>query len=89
MGMIYRKKYKKPDGSVFEGRVWWIKYYRSGRPFRESSGSTKETVAKQLLKLREGDIVRGVPVTPRANRCTVRGRRPEPATHRSTASWQP
>jgi integrase len=27
--------------------------------------------AKNLLKLREGDIARGVPVTPQVNRCTI------------------
>ena len=47
---------------------YWIKYYRSGRVFRESSGSPKESVAKRLLRLREGDIERGVPITPRVGR---------------------
>ena len=60
MGMIYRR-----------GNLWWVKYYRNGAPLRESSGSTKETVARKLLTQREGDIVRGVPVTPRLNRCTI------------------
>lgn len=38
------------------------------KPIRESSESTKESDAKKLLKLREGDAVRGIPVTPRINR---------------------
>ncbi|MCC6347374.1 MAG: tyrosine-type recombinase/integrase [Nitrospirales bacterium] len=47
-------------GSVYKrGGVWWIKYYRNGKPFYESSGSEKETDAKKLLKSREGDIVNG------------------------------
>ena len=58
MGMIYQR-----------GRVYWIKYYRDGRPFRGSSGNTTESQAKRLLRIREGDIERGVPVTPRVNRC--------------------
>ena len=37
---------------------------------RERTGSDKETVAKKLLKQREGDSVRGVPITPQTNRCT-------------------
>jgi hypothetical protein len=45
MGMTYQR-----------GAVWWVKYYRNGRPMRESSGSTKESDAIQLLKIREGDI---------------------------------
>jgi integrase len=37
---------------------------------RESTDSDKESVAKKLLKQREGNIVRGVPVTPQTNRAT-------------------
>ena len=59
MGWIYRQKNSKN---------FWIKYYRNGRPFRESSGSTREGDAKRLLRLREGDIERGLPVTPKMGR---------------------
>ncbi len=31
MGMIYKR-----------GKVFWIKYYRSGKPYRESTESHKE-----------------------------------------------
>jgi hypothetical protein len=48
MGMIYKR-----------GNTFWIKYYRNGKPFYESSGSDKETDAKKLLKSREGSIVDG------------------------------
>jgi integrase len=41
------------------GRVWWIKFYRGGKPFYESSRSTKKTVAERLLKRREGQVVDG------------------------------
>ena len=57
MGMTYQR-----------GAVWWVKYYRNGRPMRESSGSTKESDAIQLLKIREGDIAHGFPVNPKLNR---------------------
>jgi integrase len=59
MGSVYRR-----------GKVWWIKYYRNGKPMRESSESEKETLAKNLLKQREGDIQLGLPITPRTNRVT-------------------
>lgn len=36
------------------GRIWWIKYYRDGKPFRESSKSEKSADAKRLLRTREG-----------------------------------
>ena len=48
MGMIYKR-----------GRVYWIKYYRNGKPYRESTTSTKEADAKRLLKKREGEISQG------------------------------
>jgi integrase len=47
-------------GSVFQrGKVWWIKYYKDGKPYRESSRSRKKTEAERLLKMREGSIVQG------------------------------
>ena len=47
-------------GSLYQrGNVWWIKYYRNGRPYRESTQSSKESYAKKLLKLREGEITQG------------------------------
>lgn len=45
-------------GSIYKrGKVYWVKYYRAGKPYRESTYSNKETDAKRLLKLREGQIV--------------------------------
>lgn len=41
------------------GQVFWIKYYRNGKPYRESTKSTKESDAKRLLKKREGEIADG------------------------------
>jgi len=48
MGMIYKR-----------GKTYWIKYYRSGKPYRESTRSKKEADAKRLLKRREGEISGG------------------------------
>jgi integrase len=48
MGMIYKR-----------GKTYWIKYYRNGKPYYESSSSRKETDAKRLLKKREGEISQG------------------------------
>ena len=58
VGIIFRRKWKdKKTGEKTEGEVWWIKYYRAGKPYRESSGSKKESDAIRLLKKREGSIV--------------------------------
>lgn len=47
-------------GSLYKrGDVWWIKYYRNGKSYRESSGSTKKMVAKKLLDRKEGEIAQG------------------------------
>ena len=47
-------------GSIYKrGEVSWIKYYRNGKPYRESSHSGKITLAQRLLKKREGEISEG------------------------------
>jgi len=48
MGTIYKRD-----------STYWIKYYRHGRPFRESTHSDKITEAKHLLALREGQVIEG------------------------------
>jgi hypothetical protein len=42
-----------------QGKTYWIKYYRNGKPYFESSKSQKESDAKRLLKKREGEISLG------------------------------
>ncbi|MFZ4440334.1 MAG: tyrosine-type recombinase/integrase [Syntrophales bacterium] len=48
MGMIYLR-----------GHTWWVKYYRDGKPYRESAKTGKETEAKKYLQRREGQVVDG------------------------------
>jgi integrase len=48
MGTIYKR-----------GNTYWLKYYRNGKPYYESTKSNKETDAKKLLKKREGEISEG------------------------------
>src|SRR2546426_10929508 len=56
------------------GRIWWCKYYRDGRPVRESTGvaSTGDQgppqEAKRFLRQREGRVAAGLPMLPRADR---------------------
>ena len=59
MGSLYKQK-----GS----QNYYIKYYRNSVPYRESSGSPNVSAARRLLRLREGDIERGIPITPRVGR---------------------
>jgi integrase len=47
-------------GSIYKrGAVYWVKYYRNGKSYRETSKTTKESEAKRLLKKREGEISEG------------------------------
>src|SRR5512143_3587789 len=61
MGAIFKRehKYKNAAGESFtkQGKTYWIKYYRNGRPYRESTKSTSYEHARKLLALREGHIV--------------------------------
>ena len=50
------------------GNIWWLRYYRAGRRYEESSGSTRKSDAERLLRIREGDVARGIPVTSKVGR---------------------
>ena len=48
----------------------WINYYQHGRPVRESTGTKNEVVARRMLRTREGDVERGIPIDPKVGRIT-------------------
>jgi integrase len=52
------------------GEIYWIRYYRAGKRHEESTRSPKRTDAERLLKLREGDVAKGVPISPAIGRLT-------------------
>lgn len=62
MGYLYKQKGSKK---------WWMKYYQNGRARRESTGTDKEAEAKKLLATREGDVARGLPITPRMGQIKI------------------
>ena len=50
------------------GGIWWIRYYRNGRRHEESTrdqpnGGASKQEAIDLLKIREGDVAKGLPIT--------------------------
>jgi integrase len=60
MGSIYKRKWKdKKTGEWVESDILWIKYYRHGKPYRESCKSDMITKAQRLLRTREGEIAEG------------------------------
>lgn len=67
-GCLYRRKKKMPDGVLIEVGPFWMKYYRNGSPFSESTHTEKKTEAQQELNKRMGDVARGVPVTSKVGR---------------------
>jgi hypothetical protein len=52
------------------GKFYQIRYYRDGQRIEESTGETKYGEARNLLKQREGDISKGVPITAKSTRLT-------------------
>jgi integrase len=48
MGYLYQR-----------GETYWIKYYRNGKPYRESCKTTEKGKAERILKKREGEIADG------------------------------
>lgn len=52
------------------GGVYWIRYYRNGQRIEESARTSKHEEARDLLRDREGEISKGVPITARSTRLT-------------------
>jgi integrase len=76
MGELRRPYYTVRDPATGErvrrrSAVWWVRYYRDGRRHEESSGSTRKADAERLLRLREGAVARGEPVSAELGRVTV------------------
>ncbi|HUY28386.1 MAG TPA: site-specific integrase [Candidatus Binataceae bacterium] len=67
------RKNQRGMGSIFQrGDTFWICYYRDGRRYRESSGSSKEIAAAKLLKKRLAEAASGKPIGPEVERTTLR-----------------
>jgi integrase len=50
------------------GKIWWLRYYRNGRRFEESLRTSSYEDARDQLRLKEGDLAKGIPVSPRADK---------------------
>lgn len=67
-------KRKKGTGSVYQRNgspVWWIKYHRHGRPFRESTHTTDSRKAERMLHTRLAEINQGTFMGPQLERTKV------------------
>jgi integrase len=62
----------KGTGCIYQrGAVWWLKYSRYGRAYRESSHSTDKRKAQNMLKTRLAEITSGTFAGPQAERVRV------------------
>jgi integrase len=55
-------KRQRGSGCIYKQKtsdVWWLKYYRNGRPLRESSGTTDEVRAGKILTQRIAQVTTG------------------------------
>jgi integrase len=65
---------RKGTGSIYQRKgspVWWIKYHRHGRPFRESTHTTDSRKAENMLKTRLAEINQGTFMGPQLERTKV------------------
>lgn len=64
----------KGTGSVFQrpdSDVWWIKYSRNGKPYRESTKTTDKRKADKQLKVRLAEITSGTFLGPLIERVRI------------------
>jgi len=62
------------SGSIYKQKgssVFWVKYYRNGKSFRESTRTSNKQEAKDFLKRRLGEIATGNFYGPLADRITM------------------
>jgi integrase len=70
--MAFRRTYRARNGDVRKCETFTIRYPRDGQMLEESTGTESRREAERLLKLREGDIERGLPVSPKMGRLRFR-----------------
>lgn len=58
-GSIYRPKYRDKNGALVESLVYWVKYYKDGKPYRESTKKTEYDDAVSFLADRMADVTKG------------------------------
>ena len=62
-GSIFQRTYKGKDGTIRTCATWTIRWHRGGRAYEEATAFTRKGEALNLLKLRNGDVAKGKPLT--------------------------
>src|SRR5260370_8596345 len=72
VGTVYQPTYAdKQTGERKASAIWWLKFYISGKPERESSGETSRAKAIEKLKARLGELGTGDFIGVAANPTTL------------------
>lgn len=62
----------KGTGCVYQrGDVWWLKYSRYGKSYRESTHTSDKRKAEKMLRIRLAEITSGTFVGPQAERVRI------------------
>jgi hypothetical protein len=57
---LYRRKWRDKDGTIREGKTWWIDFVLPGIGQRcESTGTSNKRLARKILDTRRAEIVEG------------------------------
>jgi len=72
-----RSGQKRPRGTgcVYQQKgssLWWIQYYRNGKPYRQSAGTSNRRKAERLLQRKLGEIATGNFLEPAAEKTLVK-----------------
>jgi len=70
-------KHQRPrgTGSIYQQRGsgnWWLQYYRNGKVYRQSAGTTNRRKAERLLQRKIGEIATGNFLEPAAEKTLVK-----------------
>ena len=64
---LYQRTWRRTDGTLVKGKLWWIAYVVDGRQHCESSGTTNKRVAQKILNMRLAEIIEGRFRLPKTN----------------------
>lgn len=73
MGELRRPYYTTTDTKTGkkvrrQQKTWQLRYYRNGRRYEESSHTAKKGEAERFLRIREGSVAQGLPISPEVGR---------------------
>jgi hypothetical protein len=86
-GFLFQRKFKKKNGEVYKGEIYWLKYYRHGKAITESTKTTSITKAQRMLNKRWVRLPLGFPwATPMTVFASTNWRRISPYITRSTGT---